>query len=54
MTGVALAALACAVRRLSSVFRWALMVMRRLFMGVQTSGDRGWCSQMVHCSGMPA
>jgi hypothetical protein len=30
------------------------MVMRRLFMGVQTSGDRGWCSQMVHCSGSAA
>lgn len=30
------------------------MVMRRLFIAVQTSGDSGWCSQMVHCSGSPA
>jgi hypothetical protein len=52
--GVALAALACAVRLFSSVFKCALMVMRRLFIGVQTSGDKGWCSQMVHCSGSAA
>jgi hypothetical protein len=30
------------------------MVIRRLFIAVQTSGDSGWCSQMVHCSGSPA